>query len=83
MALVKMTLLPHAEDQMQERGISDEEVRATLAEPDGEYPVERGRIRAERVFAGKRLAVKVVYNSGPEPDERIVISVMRGRPTRR
>ena len=82
-ALMKITFLPHAEEQMRERGISEEAARTTLADPDVEYPVERGRIRAERGFAGKRLAVKVVYNLGPEPDERIVISVMRGRPTRR
>ncbi len=80
---MQVIILPHAEGQMQERGISEEQVRATLSEPDAEYPVERGRIRAERRFPGKRLAVKVVYNFSSGTSERIVISVMRGRPTRR
>jgi len=35
---------------------------------------------AERVFPSKRLATKVVYNLGPE-DERIVVTVERGRAT--
>ncbi len=83
MNLMNVILLPHAEGQMQERGISEEQVRATLADPDDEYPVERGRIRAERRSPGMRHAVKVVYNYGSGTSERIVISVMRGRPTRR
>lgn len=83
MPRMRITFLPHAEEQMQERGISEEQVRATLGEPDAEYPVGRGRIRAERRFHGMRLAVKVVYNFSPETGERIVISAMRGRPTRR
>jgi len=34
---------------------------------------------AEHTFAGRRLAVKVVYNLGLE-DERIVVTVELGRP---
>jgi len=37
---------------------------------------------AERILPGRRLAVKVVYNLGAE-DERIVVTVELGRPTRR
>ena len=65
---------------MGERGISEEEVRDTLAEPDVEYPGNLGRTIAERVPTGRRLAVKVVYNRGLE-DERIVVTVEVGRPT--
>ena len=64
---------------MAERGISEEEARATLEEPDLEYPGRRGRIVAERTLQGGRLATKVVYNFGAE-GERIVVTVERGRP---
>lgn len=80
---MKITFLPHAEEQMHERGISEDQVRETLSEPDAEYPVGRGRIRAERRFQGMRLAVKVVYNLSSETGECIIVSAMRGRPTRR
>ena len=83
MTRMKVTFLPHAEEQMQERGISEEQVLATLGEPDAEYPAGRGRIRVERRLPGMKLAVKVVYNLSSETGERVVISVMRGRPTRR
>lgn len=66
---------------MEERGISEEEVRETLVLPDVTYPGERNRQVAERTLEGQRLAIKVVYNFGSlEGDERIVVSVMRGRP---
>jgi hypothetical protein len=77
---MRITYLPHALEQMAERGISEEEARATLEAPDVEYPGRRGRTVAERVPAGRRLAVKVVYNRGLE-DERIVVTVELGRPT--
>jgi len=78
---MRITLLPHAKDQMAERGISDDEVRTTLQEPDREYPGNLGRTVAERTPPGVLLAVKVVYNLGAG-DERVVVTVMRGRPTR-
>jgi hypothetical protein len=65
---------------MEERHISEEEAHATLEDPDLEYPGNLGRTVAERVFPGRRLATKVVYNLGPD-DERIVITIERGRPT--
>jgi hypothetical protein len=67
---------------MAERGISEDEVRATLEEPDVEYVGRRGRIVAERTPSGRSLAVKVVYNRGLE-DEWIVVTAERGRPVRR
>jgi hypothetical protein len=62
------------------RGISEEEARAALEGPDREYPGRLGRTVAERVPPGRRLATKVVYNLGAG-DERIVVTVERGRPT--
>ena len=64
---------------MGERDISEDEARATLEEPDAEYPGNLGRTVAERTFPGRRLATKVVYNRGTE-DERLVVTVERGRP---
>lgn len=76
---MKITFLPHARDQMREYVILEERARATLADPDREYPSYKGRVVAEKVFPGERLAVKVVYNSGLG-GERVVVTVMRGRP---
>ncbi len=68
---------------MAERGISEEEVREILELPDLEYPGRLGRAVAERSpsEAGRSLAVRVIYNLGAE-DERIVVTVELGRPTR-
>lgn len=77
---MKITYLPHAMDRMAERGISEEEARAALEEPDHEYPGNLGRTVAERTLRGRSLATKVVYNLGAQ-DERIVVTVERGRPT--
>jgi hypothetical protein len=76
---VRITYLPHARRRMGERDISEDEARATLEEPDAEYPGNLGRTVAERTFPGRRLATKVVYNRGTE-DERVVVTVERGRP---
>jgi hypothetical protein len=76
---VRITYLPHARRRMGERDISEDEARATLEEPDAEYAGNLGRTVAERTFPGRRLATKVVYNRGTE-DERVVVTVERGRP---
>lgn len=78
---MKITLLPHAVERMEERGISEEEVRDVLEDPDAEYPGDAGRTVAERVPPGRRLATKVVYDVGLE-DERVVVTVELGRPAR-
>lgn len=65
---------------MEERGISEEEAEETLRHPDLEFSGKVGRIVAERVPPGRRLALRVVYNHGLE-DERIVVTVELGRPT--
>lgn len=76
---MRITYLPHARRRMRERDISEDEARATLEEPDAEYPGNLGRTVAERTFPGRRLATKVVYNRGTE-DDRVVVTVERGRP---
>lgn len=78
---MRITYLPHALRRMEERGISEEEVRATLEGPHVEYGGKYSRIVAERTPPGRRLAVKVVYNRGLD-DERVVVTVEMGRPTR-
>ncbi len=78
---MKITFLPHARDQMREYGIPEERARATLVEPDHEYPSYKERIVAEKIFSDGQLAVKVVYNLGVG-GERVVVTVMRGRPQR-
>ena len=79
---MKITLLPHALERMELRGISEEEVRDVLERPDMEYPGRLGRTVAERSpsEAGRSLAVRVIYNQGLE-DERVVVTVELGRPT--
>jgi hypothetical protein len=77
---MKITYLPHARRRMEERGISEEEARAALEEPDREYRGRLARRIAERTPPGRSLATKVVYNFGAE-GERIVVTVERGRPT--
>lgn len=67
---------------MEERDVSEDEVRATLEKPDFEYPGTAGRIVAERTPPGRRLATKVVYNLG-SGGERVVVTVEYGRSTRR
>lgn len=79
---MKITYLPHALDQMKERGIPESEARAVLENPDLEYPGHKNRVVAERVFEGRRTAVKVVYNLS-STGERVVVTVEYGRPARR
>jgi hypothetical protein len=80
---MRITYLPHARRRMEERGISEEEVAAVLEAPALEYLGNFGRTVAERVLAGRRLTVKVVYNlSARAGDERVVVTVELGRPTR-
>jgi hypothetical protein len=83
MAPMKITLLPHALERMEQRGISEEEVRGILESPDLEYPGRLGRTVAERSPSeeGRSLAVRVIYNQGLEENERVVVTVELGRPT--
>ena len=66
---------------MEERGICEEDIAVMLEDPALQYPGRLGRTVAERVLPGRRLVAKVVYNLGAE-DERIIVTVELGRPTR-
>lgn len=78
---MRITFIPHARDQMEEREIPEGRVRRTLEDPDREYPGDWGRTVAEKRFGTERSAIKVVYNRGLR-DERVIVTVMRGRPRR-
>ncbi len=67
---------------MEERLISEKKVEDTMRFAEVDYPGNKGRRVAEGVQEGRRLATKVAYNLGSlEDDERIVVSVMLGRPS--
>jgi hypothetical protein len=80
---MKITYLPHALRRMDERRIAPSGILAAVLEaPAVEYPGHVfDRVVAERVLPGRRQAVKVLYNLGAQ-DERIVVTVELGRPTR-
>ena len=78
---MKITILPHAREQMAERGITEEQVRATLERPWHEYPGDYGRTVAERRVGSGRLAVKVVYNLGLEAVMNLLKNGLRMRKT--
>jgi Domain of unknown function (DUF4258) len=69
---MRITYVPHALEQMERRGISEEEVAAVLADPNEEGPANFGRLYAQSVIGHRR--VRVVYNWGA--DEAVVVSVM-------
>lgn len=77
---LRISIVPHARDQMRERNISEDQVHRTLERPETEYSGDFGRTVAERRFGG-RSVIKVVYNRGLQ-DERIVVTVMRARSRR-
>jgi hypothetical protein len=77
---LRISMVPHARDQMRERNISEDQLRQTLERPETEYSGDFGRTVAERRFGGRNV-IKVVYNRGLQ-DERIVVTVMRARSRR-
>ena len=72
---MKITYLPHAREQMEERGVPEERVRAAIEEPEYTGEGDYGRLVADRRFGS--TVVRVIYNVGRE--EYIVVSVMRRR----
>jgi Domain of unknown function (DUF4258) len=78
---LKITILPHARQRMREWGITEAQVRPVLERPAHQYPGNYGRMVAEKREGDGRLAIKVVYNAYPG-NERIVVTVMSGRPRR-
>jgi Domain of unknown function (DUF4258) len=72
----RFTFLPHALDDMKERNVTEERVRATVEDPDFTGEGDYERLVADRRFG--RTVVRVVYNmvgSG----EYVIVAVMRQR----
>jgi hypothetical protein len=72
---MRFTFLPHALEQMRARGISEEEARLVLEDPDDEGAANLGRLYAQKVIGHRRI--RVVYNRGA--DEIVAVSVMLRR----
>lgn len=71
----RFTFLPHALEDMEERNVTGEWVRATIEEPDFTGEGDYGRLVADRRFG--RTVVRVVYNVGR--GEYVIVAVMRRR----
>ena len=67
----------HARSRMQSRRVSEEQVAATLADPDNAYFGRQGRLVAEKSF-GPGATVRVVFvdRLGPQGRYTHVITVM-------
>jgi hypothetical protein len=76
---VRITLLPHAIEQMRKRGISEEQVRLTVQRPERTREGRLGRVVAERLFSDAKggYLVRVPYNVGQ--DEAVVVTVIKRR----
>jgi hypothetical protein len=72
---MRFTFLPHALEQMRARGISEEEARLVLEDPDDEGAANLGRLYAQKVIGHRRI--RVVYNRGA--DEIVAVSIMLRR----
>jgi Domain of unknown function (DUF4258) len=71
----RFTFLPHALDDMEERNVTEERVRATVEDPDFTGEGDYERLVADRRFG--RTVVRVVYNVGS--GEYVIVAVMRRR----
>ncbi len=71
----RFTFLPHALEDMEDRNVTEELVRATVEEPDFIGEGDYGRLVADRRFG--RTVVRVVYNMGR--GEYVIVAVMRRR----
>lgn len=65
MELHDAILTVHAADQMRERQISTEHVRAVLAQPEQVIPVRPGRVVAQQVIGDYLLRVFVDVDRNP------------------
>ena len=72
---MNLVFLPHAREQMQERRVSEEQVRETLENPDNSWAGRFGRIVVEKGF--DTYVLRVIYNEGV--DEAVIITVIRKR----
>jgi len=76
---VRITLLPHAVEQMEKRGVTEEQVKLTVERPGREKEGRLGRVVPERRFPDERggQLVRVPYNIGQ--DEAVVGTVTKRR----
>src|SRR5215212_1762120 len=65
---MRIIYVSHALEQMERRGISEEEVAAVLEDPNEEGSANFGRLYAQSVIDDRRI--RVVYNRGT--DEAVV-----------
>lgn len=72
---VKIALLPHAIERMEQHGVSEKDVRSVLEEPDEEGEANFGRLYSQKLVGHQ--TIRVIYNQGV--DETVVISVMLRR----
>ncbi len=72
---MRITLLPHARERMELYGISEEEVRQVLGQPDEEGEANLGRLYSQKQIGQRRI--RVIYNRGT--DEAVVVTVMLRR----
>lgn len=72
---MRVTILPHARERMEQFGISEEQVRSVLEEADEKGRANLGRLYSQKLV-GHRL-VRVIYNQGA--GEAVVVSVMLRR----
>jgi hypothetical protein len=75
LCVMRITFLPHALKRMDEYGVTEEEVRLVVGQPDNEGTANLGRRYAQKVFGHRRI--RVVYNRGA--DEAVVVTVMLRR----
>lgn len=73
---MRVTILPHADDRMEEFGITVVDVYQVVSQPDEEGEANMGRLYAQKTVEGRRI--RVIYNLGAG-DERIVVTVMLRR----
>jgi hypothetical protein len=72
---MRVTLLPHARERMEEFSISPADVLRVFEAPDEEGPANLGRLYAQKRIGHR--TVRVIYNPGA--DEAIVVTVMLRR----
>ena len=77
---MKITLLPHAIDEMHRRGVSEDQVRETVEQPDSMMEGRLRRTVAEKWIELERGGryVRVVYNQ-EGADEIVVVTVITHR----
>jgi hypothetical protein len=71
MTIFEYIFTAHARDRLRERGISAEEVRLALSNPDMTYPGTKGETNSMRIIHGRNIRV-VFMDEAPKK----IITVM-------